>query len=983
MRFLWRDMAKEENSKAVNDLLRAIQAPNRFSEPYNEHQNPAERKILDVKAGTRTVMDCTGTPAKWWLLCMCYVVYVINHIALASLDWQNPFFRAFGITRDISPLLLYKWWEPVYYYDADMPFPQSREKLGRFAGFADNVGDSFCFKVVTADTEEVIYRSVLRSATDVNNPNLRPSNVRSEKFGATLPRNGECFESDGVCGGEDDGGFGISEIQADLQPIPGALLRDSAEIPILLECQSESKRPDVPSKRATYFDPDSLIGKTFLQYREVDDTIHRAKVIERIENAEAVMDQYLIEYGDGERTEVINYNALVDALNKQIDKEMNDPDGVYAFKSISDHRKKGSSYEVLVNWECGERTWEPIQILRQDDPVTLAKYGSEHDLLDQPGWKRLKRYVRSAKIMKRNLKQARMYAARTVVRYKFGVKVPRDDKEALVFDEENGNSLWNESISKELDQVINDYTTFRDLGKYKGSVPDGYQMIRLHMIFDVKHDLRHKCRLVAGGHLTKPNGDSSYSSVASLRSIRLVTFVAELNNLKLESADVGNAYLEAKTNEKVCFVAGSTFARYGLDGHLLVIDKALYGLRNSGACFHSKWADSMITFGFSPSRGDPDVWIKDKGDHYEYVAVYVADLLYAGKDPRKFWDSVQSLGYKLKGVDKPEYHLGATFERVVDPEQCMTWGPKRFIEKMLDQYEHMFGEKVKSGRRIHAPLEPSDHPELDTSEFCVEKDKAKYMSMIGSLQWAVSLGRLDIACATMTMSRFRIQPRVGHLDRLKRIYSYLKRFKNSSIKFNVELPDYGFYDHQWMQPDWKHFYGDGTECYNDVKLPIAKGNPIIMTTYVDANLLHDYVTGRSCTGVIHLFNKTVIEWSSKLQNNVETATYGSEFTAMRTAVDHIIDLRYTARSLGIPIIGSTYLFGDNLSSIISSTKSDGRLAKRWNILSFHRVREAVAHGIVKPFHIDGKQNPADVLSKHTSSSTWYELMRSLIFWRVN
>ena len=86
MRFLWRDMAKEEDGKAVNHLLRSMQAPNRFSEPYNEQQNPAERKILDVKNGTRTVMDRTGTPAKWWLLCMMYVIYILNHLALASIQ---------------------------------------------------------------------------------------------------------------------------------------------------------------------------------------------------------------------------------------------------------------------------------------------------------------------------------------------------------------------------------------------------------------------------------------------------------------------------------------------------------------------------------------------------------------------------------------------------------------------------------------------------------------------------------------------------------------------------------------------------------------------------------------------------------------------------------------------------------------------------------------------------------------------------------
>ena len=119
-----------------------------------------------------------------------------------------------------------------------------------------------------------------------------------------------------------------------------------------------------------------------------------------------------------------------------------------------------------------------------------------------------------------------------------------------------------------------------------------------------------------------------------------------------------------------------------------------------------------------------------------------------------------------------------------------------------------------------------------------------------------------------------------------------------------------------------------------------------------------------------------------MQNNVETTTYGSEFTGLRTAVDQIHDRRYSAGSLGVPLQGPTYLFGDNLSTIISSTKSDGKIAKRWNILSFHRVREVVAHNIVKPFHIDHKNNTAGVLSKHTSSSVWYELMRPLIYWRI-
>ena len=382
----------------------------------------------------------------------------------------------------------------------------------------------------------------------------------------------------------------------------------------------------------------------------------------------------------------MNYNAIVNLMNKQVENELDDPENAYTFKAISDHCKKNAKYDVLVEWEYGEKTWEPIAVMRQDDPVTLAKYGQENNLLDEPGWKRLRRYVKTAKRLNRNLKQARMFATRTAQHYKFVVKVPRDEKEALRFDEINKNSLWTNAIGIELNQVVREYETFRDLGKYRGkeTVPKGYQLIRVHMVFDVKHDLRHKCRLVAGGHLTKPNGDTSYSSVASLRSIHLVTFIAELNKLDLEAADVGNAYLEAKTNEKVCFVTGPSFGRYNLDGHLLATHRASYGLRNSGACYHAKWAESMIKLGFLPSRADSDVWMRDKSDHYEYLVVYVDDILYAGKNAKQFWYDVSKMKYKLKGVGSPKYHLGATFERVTDPEICMTWGPVRYIEKILD-----------------------------------------------------------------------------------------------------------------------------------------------------------------------------------------------------------------------------------------------------------------------------------------------------------
>ena len=91
-------------------------------------------------------------------------------------------------------------------------------------------------------------------------------------------------------------------------------------------------------------------------------------------------------------------------------------------------------------------------------------------------------------------------------------------------------------------------------------------------------------------------------------------------------------------------------------------------------------------------------------------------------------------------------------------------------------------------------------------------------------------------------------------------------------------------------------------------------------------------------------------------------------------------MRLTLRYLGVPVKGSTYLFGDNQSVITSSTIPHSPLSKRHNALSYHRVREAIAGKIIKFFHIDGKINPADMLSKHCGHPQMWPHTRPLLFY---
>ncbi len=228
------------------------------------------------------------------------------------------------------------------------------------------------------------------------------------------------------------------------------------------------------------------------------------------------------------------------------------------------------------------------------------------------------------------------------------------------------------------------------------------------------------------------------------------------------------------------------------------------------------------------------------------------------------------------------------------------------------------------------------------------------------------------------MSRFRAAPRAGHMERTCRIFGYLSKMRHGRIRINTEMPDYS--DIPIKEYDWKYTCYDGAQEIIPDGLPRPLGKPVQLTTFVDANLYHDMVSGRSVSGILHLMNKTPIDWFSKLQSTVETATFGSEYVAARTATEQIIDLRYTLRALGVPIQGPAMMFGDNETVVNTASVPYSRLHKRHVALSYHRVREAISAGVLRFHHIPGKRNPADILSKHWDYASIRPTLLPLMFW---
>jgi len=308
----------------------------------------------------------------------------------------------------------------------------------------------------------------------------------------------------------------------------------------------------------------------------------------------------------------------------------------HKYATRSDKNYMQCSVNILIEWEFGKTSWQPLHhkdkaSIYDCDPVTLAIYAHENNLLDTKGWKLsgLKKLAKTQKRILRHAKQAKLHSFRTKPIYMYGFEVPCNHEHAMAIDRRNGNTNFADAENAEI-FMIDEFSTFEDLG-FGGNPGPDYKKMRMHVVNAVKHNGRHKARLVAGGHLTETPIDSVYSSVVSLRGIQLLTFVAELNDLEVWATNIGNAYLESCTQEKVHIVAGPEFGDQ--QGHTLVIRKALYGLKNSGLRWHEPLSKALRDMGFIPSKAERDIWMRDCGDHYKYIAVYVDDLLIASKGP--------------------------------------------------------------------------------------------------------------------------------------------------------------------------------------------------------------------------------------------------------------------------------------------------------------------------------------------------------------
>jgi hypothetical protein len=285
----------------------------------------------------------------------------------------------------------------------------------------------------------------------------------------------------------------------------------------------------------------------------------------------------------------------------------------------------------------------------------------------------------------------------------------------------------------------------------------------------------------------------------------------------------------------------------------------------------------------------------------------------------------------------------------------------RYVKNAVKNLEKWM---VKEGRKLTkkapTPMSSMYKSEVDVSPELSPEMANFYQSKVGVLRWIIEMGRLDITTEVSMLVAHMAAPREGHLTAVIHVFAYLKNKHNARLIYDPSYPQIETSDFK-NEEDWKAFYSKVKEAIppND---PPARGSSVLIRIYVDADHAGNMVTRRSRTGYVQFVNNAVVNWFSKKQGSIKTSTFGSEFVALKTAMEANRGLRYKLIMMRVLIDGSYYVFCDSQSVIENSSRPESLLKKKSNAIAYYAVREPCA---MKEIHcyVKTDDNAADIMTK--------------------
>nr|AAZ28937.1 polyprotein [Phanerochaete chrysosporium RP-78] len=454
----------------------------------------------------------------------------------------------------------------------------------------------------------------------------------------------------------------------------------------------------------------------------------------------------------------------------------------------------------------------------------------------------------------------------------------------------------------------------------KGELPPGRKAIGSKWVFAIKRHQdgsidKYKARLVAQGFSQIAGQDyfDTFSPVVRQETFRVATALAATENLDSDALDIVGAYLHGPLEEEIYMRQAPGYDDGS--GQVYVLIKALYGLKQAGRVWNHLLNHVLTSLmGWTRSEADPCLYFKHEGK-LNMALVHVDDTALYGE--RSILDRFKADVAKHFAITTNGTLSSFVGLQVTRKNGAISILQTRYLETILER----FG--MQDCKPVSTPLDPGVKLE-PTPEDQTPAD-VPYAAAIGSLMYAATGTRPDIAFAVQTLSQFTSRPSATHWTAVKHVFRYLKGTTDVGLTFARRADDdiTGYSDADWAQA-------------------------------------HDR---RSVSGYAYLLAGGIVSWNSKKQPTVALSTMEAEYIALSHAAKEAVWLRRLLTELGFPPGAPTVLHTDNQAAISFAHDTQFHARSKHIDIRHHFIRERITDGDIKVIHCASADNIADMFTK--------------------
>ena len=499
---------------------------------------------------------------------------------------------------------------------------------------------------------------------------------------------------------------------------------------------------------------------------------------------------------------------------------------------------------------------------------------------------------------------------------------PKTYKEAMTSPD---SDKWAKAIADEYGLLMARGTWILD------DLPPGRKPVGCRWVFKIKRNPagqieRYKARLVAQGFTQRYGEDyfETYSPVAGIATIRLLMAWAVQQNMFIDQYDLEGAYLHGDIDTAIFMKQPEGYVEPGQKSKVCRIVRSLYGLRQSGRCWNSKFNEVMLKHGMIRSFTDSCVYIIRINEHTGVIPIYVDDspAIASSQQMRKLLRCILMSEFKVRYLGPVNTLLGIQFTRF--PDGSLGLNQTDYIKKLLTKYE------MSDCNPAPTPLDPGTKLQKNMGSSQEEKremEEVPYRQLIGALSYVARATRFDISFAVNVLAQFSSDPEPMHWVAAKRILRYLK----GTLEMNL----------------------------------IYRKTSVEPHIYADASLGTDRDDRRSYSGIASLFGTSLINWHASKQKSVSYSTMEAEYRAIGLATKEALWMRNLLTEIGYFSSSQSPLkiYSDSQAAIAHAVSRIENSRSKYIDIACHFVREHIERHETQLIYVGTKNNLADVFTK--------------------